>query len=143
MAAKSPSNRCRSASVPELASTSSCPNPSKAASRETRFSGVSSTRRILIRLGTGSLAALLGVAVVITPYSNCWNGHLCLFIATAHRNAQHREELLQVHRLGDVIGSAGLDTFCAVTLHCLGGKGDDRQRAEPRLLANCAHGFVP
>src|SRR6266446_3085976 len=39
---------------------------------------------------------------------------------------QHRDELLGVDRLGQVVPGAGLDALLAITLHGLGGDRDDR-----------------
>src|SRR5262245_24326927 len=44
---------------------------------------------------------------------------------------QHREELIHVEWLGDVVGGAGFDALVAVDLHRPGGQGDDRQDFEP------------
>ena len=51
-------------------------------------------------------------------------------------DAQERPELLALHRLGDVVGCAGVEALPAIVLHGLGGQGDDRQLAELRQLAD-------
>ncbi len=63
-------------------------------------------------------------------------------MAADHPDAQHREELFQIHRLGNVIGRARLDALGAVALHRLGGQSDDRKRAESGDLPDRPHGFV-
>ena len=41
----------------------------------------------------------------------------------------HRPHARGGDRLGDVVGSAGLQAFLAVAFHGFGGEGDDRQLA--------------
>ena len=53
-------------------------------------------------------------------------------------DAQQREQLLGVDRLGDVVGRAGLDALLAVALHRLGGERDDRQVREPLACSRMA-----
>src|SRR5579862_4556702 len=55
---------------------------------------------------------------------------------------QQRQQLVGIHRLGDVIRRAGLQTLLAVAFHGLRGERDDRQAAEARILADEPHGFV-
>ena len=57
-------------------------------------------------------------------------------------DAHQRQQLLGVHRLGDVVGGAGVQALLAVAFHRLGGQGQDRQRAELGILADLAHGLV-
>src|SRR5205807_1451661 len=52
------------------------------------------------------------------------------------------QQLLGVHRLGDVVRSPRLEALLAVALHGLGGEGDDRQQPELMLAADAAHGLV-
>src|SRR5579872_5906143 len=110
MTAKSSLRRWRRASLPEFANTSSSPNTPRVASRETRFSGVSSTRRIFIF----SSEAISGAgcklwAVTEFPFlsGNSETGRR-QFVAANQPDAQHGEELVEVNRLGDVIGGARL-----------------------------------
>ncbi len=56
-------------------------------------------------------------------------------------NAQKRNELVGVHRFGDVIGGAGLKAFFAVALHGLGGEREDGQRPELRHLCEFPGAF--
>src|SRR5580704_15021000 len=116
MAAKSSFSRWRSASLPDCAMTRSSPRPASAASRETRFSGVSSTRRIFIRLsaaGSGSLYIACAADIFYLTRGSHRSGGL---MAAHQSDPEHREELIQVDRLGDVIRSAGLDALGAVAL---------------------------
>ena len=43
-------------------------------------------------------------------------------------NAQEREQFVRIDGLGDVIGSAGFETFFAIALHRLGRERKDRQK---------------
>ena len=45
-----------------------------------------------------------------------------------------------VDRLGDVVGCSRFDAFLAVSLHSLGGEGDDRPIREGAELAHFRHG---
>ena len=49
---------------------------------------------------------------------------------------------LDVDRLGDIIGRAGVEAFLAVALHRLGGDRDQRQVGQRRLLADLLHRLV-
>ena len=63
-------------------------------------------------------------------------------MAAYQPDAQHREQLVQIDRLGNVIRGAGFDALGAVSLHRLRGHRDDRQRPELGDLPDRAHGFV-
>src|ERR1700694_3776892 len=136
MAAKSSSSRKRQASIPDRARTSSSPKPSSAASSETRFSGVSSTRRIftlswiscsfcmtvavLIRLLSGGSAFRPNSSILHPRYCHVGN-----FVAAVDPHPQHREELLEIHWLGDVVRSPRFNAFSAIPFHGFGCQRDD------------------
>src|SRR5437870_1974394 len=109
----------RSASRPEYARTMVCPRSSSTASSASSFSGRSSTRRM------ETLPSVSGIPLPIQP------------------NPQHRQELLRVDWLADVIARPRLDALFPVALHGLGGEGDDRELAELAQLADRPHGVVP
>ena len=55
---------------------------------------------------------------------------------------QQGEQQLDVDRLGDIVGRAGIEAFLAVALHRLGGDRDQRQVGERRLRADLLHRLV-
>src|SRR5581483_6639560 len=150
MAAKSSSSKCRRASIPERASTSSWPRPSSAASSETRLSGVSSTSRILTR-SCGSDrdgCILVSHGPADRPASkpsfmlDRVRRRSVPFMSAADPNTEYREQLFQIHGFRNVVGGAGFDALGAIALHGLGRQSDDRQRAEFWDVANGAHGLI-
>src|SRR5437773_452043 len=115
-------SRCRisrSACEPERTSTSSCPSSSRMLWKTSSFSGRSSTIRIA---AFSSPCCMAGVFLAMQPAS------------------QHREQVLAIDGLGEVIPGPGLDALLAVALHRLRGHGDDRQVAAARQLADLLHG---
>src|SRR5579885_1123231 len=98
--------------MPELANTSSSPRVYSAASSETRFSGVSSTSKILTFFAASEGTASGREAKLATVmFSKIVSGVHHEFAAARQPHAHHREQLVQVHRLGNVIRCARFDTF--------------------------------
>ena len=56
------------------------------------------------------------------------DGSRCGSPRAVEPDAEERPELLALHRLGDVVGCAGVEALPAIVLHGLGRQGDDRQR---------------
>src|SRR4051812_30307883 len=136
MTANSSRSSRRRASLPDEAVTMFCPSSTRIDSSARIFSGRSSTTRMLTlssSAGEPSERGLRGAASVISAPS-----------LAARRleepDAQQRQQLLGVDRLGDVVRGAGVDALLAVALHRLGGQRDDRQRAEASVAADGAHG---
>src|ERR1044071_4740267 len=97
-------SRCRisfSASDPERTITRFWSSSSRIVRKTRSFSGRSSTIRMFV------FSSILPV----------------------QPSSQHRQEMLAVHRLGQVVPCAGGDAFLPVALHGLGRVGDDRQLA--------------
>ena len=59
-----------------------------------------------------------------------------------HPDAQECKQQLDVHRLGDIVRSAGIEALLAVALHRLGGDGDQRHVRKPGPRADLAHGLI-
>src|SRR5262245_44509859 len=55
---------------------------------------------------------------------------------------QQRQQLLDVHGLGNVVGSSRLDALLPISLHRLGGHRDDRQVPEFLQAAHDPYGVV-
>ena len=104
--------------------TRSCPSGSRIASSASRFAGWSSTSRMLAgRVDAGRLRGDLRSRSFIagTRPSSARSGG-------SRPQPDQLEQLGRVHRLGQVVGRAGLEALLAVVLQRLGGDGDDRQR---------------
>src|SRR5690242_18156478 len=53
-----------------------------------------------------------------------------------------RQELVGIHRLGDIVARTGVETLLAVTLHCFGGEREYRERAGLRVYADFSDRLV-
>src|SRR5436190_18835358 len=62
--------------------------------------------------------------------------------STEEPDPHQRQQLIGVHRLGDVVAGAGVEALLPVSLHRLRGEREDRQRAQARLAADLAHRLV-
>src|SRR6185437_13249674 len=62
--------------------------------------------------------------------------------SAAQPDADHRVELVEVHRLGEVVVCAGRETLLAIAAHGLGSECDDRQLGMARLRADLADRLV-
>src|SRR5665213_801536 len=111
---------CLKASSPECAFTRFCPRLSRTASSASRLAGSSSTKRIL----TGSSYPPIVSLLSIQPGSH------------------QGQQLLRVHRLGDVVRGPGLDAFFPIALHGFGGQGNDGDELENLFPPDGLHGVV-
>ena len=59
-----------------------------------------------------------------------------------HPDPEQRQQKVEIDRLGDVVGSAGLEAFLAIALHRLGGDRDQRNVGDRRPAAYLAHRLV-
>src|SRR5256885_6439699 len=89
------------------------------------------------RAGWSSTSSMLTFSLSSMPLASPGS----LTLAVQPRPYQ-RQQLLGVHRLGDVVRSPRFQALLAVALHGLGGEGDDRQQPELMLAADAAHGLV-
>src|SRR4051795_10080209 len=103
-------SRARRASSPDSAVTSRASSGSSTAVRASRVSGRSSTSRTLGRSGTAGGRVMIPASLQPHPHE--------------------RQELVHVHRLGDVVGGPRGDALLAVALHRLRRERDDRQVLE-------------
>src|SRR5687768_8625014 len=113
MAANSWRSIASSASSADCARTSAQPLDSSITSRASRFRASSSTMRILTT-SSAMQSGLLPFAIFVT------------FALSIKPDAQQRQQLVGVHRLGDVVGGAGLQTLLTIALHGLGGQRENR-----------------
>src|ERR1700733_6513108 len=63
-------------------------------------------------------------------------------ILAVQPHTKRREQLLDVHRLREIVGGAGLQAFLAVALHGLGGQRQNGQPPGLGFRANRLDGFV-
>src|SRR5262249_10137520 len=125
-----------------VAVTISPPSPERAASNETRFSGVSSTSRIFVRCsatGSDSCWMLKAGAVITSPRGQ----RVSQFPFPGDPNPENGKELFEIDWFGDVVRSSRLNTLGAIPLHRLGRNRNDRQRSELRDIAYRPHGLIP
>src|SRR5260370_4684053 len=120
MAASSRSRSWRSASAPDCTHTTFSPSSESSAPIDISLEGTSSTTRMLTR-PVLALEGLIRRGLARQPVPEL-----------AH-------QLLGVHRLGQVVGRAGLDALLPITLHGFGGHPDDRQAPAPPVLAHRPH----
>src|SRR5438270_4849970 len=124
ISAKSCLSSIRSASRPELAVTTFWCRGARIDSMATSLAGVSSTIRMLA-LGSGGIFAVLAFRFLL-----------------GKPGTEQRQQLLGVHRLGDVVGGAGLQALLAVALHGLRGQRDDGQVLQAVDAADRGHRLV-
>src|SRR5438874_3089684 len=125
MSAKADFRIERSASRPEEAVTTVRSGPESSDSRALRLCGSSSTTRMLAE--AESVREVIGrrlSGLLVQPHP------------------QQRRQLLDVHRLRDVVRRTRLEAFLAIALHRLRGQGDDRQGPELRVPADDPDGVV-
>src|SRR4051812_44501341 len=123
----------RKASTPDEAVTMFCSSSSRMVRNTTRLSSRSSTMRMFDRSsGVAALASSRGATTGI-----------CAFIDTSalQPRLEHREQLLAVHGLGQIVPGPGLDAALAVALHGLRGHRYDRQVLAARETADLARRF--
>ena len=100
------------------------------------------------RPDSGSSAACTGNVPhgSFTPYSAASIGigarRSRLFARSRDPHPQQREQQLDIDRLGDIVGRAGIEALLPVALHRLGGHRDQRQIGKLRPLADLLHGLV-
>src|SRR5581483_5315450 len=152
MTANSPFRRWRSASSPERARTTS-PKSSSTVAMARRFRSSSSTRRTLARSAGGAAVAGSSSGLGATGISPTgpfigllgrlerdWRRRGGLrFAAASYPNAYQRKEQLDVDRLGDIIGCAGIEALLPVALHRLCRDCDQRKIGELRALPYLLH----
>ena len=59
-----------------------------------------------------------------------------------HPDPEQRQQKVEIDRLGDVVGRAGLEALLAIALHRLGGHRDQRNVGDRRPAADLAHRLV-
>src|SRR5882672_1352792 len=104
----------RSASCPDAAVIVLRPGPESKASMARSVLGSSSTISMLA----------VGSVFIADP------GHSLL---AKEPDAQQAEQLVRVDGFGDIIRSAGVETFLAIAFHRFGRQGEDRQESMARV----------
>src|SRR4029434_2874779 len=118
-------SRCRSSPRPESTGTMFSPSSASTDSTAIRCAGASST----IRMSTRSHAA--GFEAPPTPSKVLIGSARRIVSPLANQpRPQHRDELLGVDRLGQIIPRPGLDTLLTIALHGLGGNRGDPDRPQ-------------
>src|SRR5262245_9028224 len=141
MTATSWSRRKRSASRPDSTATTFSPSSVSTDSTANRCAAVSSTMRMLTRSpdaggsGARSLPPRSSVGLIGLPRSAPTPP------STDQPRPQHRDELLGIDRLGEIVPGAGLAALLSIALHGLGGDRDDRHVTEPRIEPDLSPGL--
>src|SRR5262245_13717701 len=110
------------ASVAELSVVSVSPSSSSMVSYASNFDGWSSTSKILTR----SLGWRFDMPDLLPMKPH----------------PERRQQLLGVHRLGEIVRSPCLEAFLAVPFHRFRGQGDDGESQQTRVLPDPAYGLV-
>src|SRR6188508_2501341 len=137
--ANSPLSRWRSASSPEVATSTSARSSMtvRIASRLRSSSSTTSTRACVVAPGSGAAAGAAGVTTLGTG----WTGRVTFMLLFGRRLGQwrkqthsaagladpdpeQRQQEVDVDWLGDIIGCAGVEALLAVALHRLGSDRD-------------------
>lgn len=61
---------------------------------------------------------------------------------TTYPDAKQCQQQIKIDRLGDVIGSTGVQTFLPIALHRFGSNGNERDVSDRRRPANAPHRLV-